>query len=652
MEQLYFTPENKKIITENVMGTISTVMPKNTIDYIGVQNIILNNMQNIVKVVDTTKVNSSNFKNVLKQINNLAVKTSVKQVVSKEKTNFGNIKFQRDNDLRMYNKNNPYGDRQSALASVERPMVVSGSKDISQNLDAIMAERDSLDNMIGVKKNLSPQMMAPQTPSLEGITSGNEGFSDVGDVFGNTITNGVNINENTFESFDQRLRRIQTERDTTITPSADSTNEFKKLTNQSNTDDGQSLENKFRQAHDDRITLYNPIENNFPPPNINLPYQQGFPPPNNSQQGYSQSNNIQQGYSQSNNIQQGFPPPNNIQQNFPPPNINVPQNFPPPNINVPQNFPPPNINVPQNFPPPNINVPQNFPQPNINVPQQNNFSISNSNEKHVTFSEPVVTEPDQGPTGNYTNILNVIITKEKIIDEKFRDLEMRERQFMENQIKQRDIMSLLSFNFQHVIIDTRVFEQSGLNAYVFNFNTPINNLERIQILNISIPILNYNIANKQYFEYFIEDEERLIHVPRGNYNINQLMELINSRNTDDFKLKLNPLTDCLFIETNKSIKIKKNYISKKLGLDAGLISTRPYDLRVINYLTLYIKNIFQEKAICRVNPHNFTPIDIVFNEPIILDRFEIEFRDIDNIIVDFEGRHHIIEFRIFHKELN
>ena len=68
----------------------------------------------------------------------------------------------------------------------------------------------------------------------------------------------------------------------------------------------------------------------------------------------------------------------------------------------------------------------------------------------------------------------------------------------------------------------------------------------------------------------------------------------------------------------------------------------------MNYLTLYIRNIFQEKSICKVNPYNFTPIDIIFNEPLYLDKLEIEFRDNDDIIVDFEGRHHLIEMRIFY----
>jgi len=152
MEQLYFTKENKKLITDTVISSLSTIMPKNTIDVIGVQNVILSNMKSIVRIVDKSKINKNNFKDVLAQINKHAIQTSVKQITSKEQTNLGALKFQRDTDLRMFNKSNPYGDRQNAIMSVERPMVVTSTKDISKNLETIMQERESLVNIIGVKK--------------------------------------------------------------------------------------------------------------------------------------------------------------------------------------------------------------------------------------------------------------------------------------------------------------------------------------------------------------------------------------------------------------------------------------------------------------------------------------------------------------------
>ena len=158
MEQLYFSKDNKKVITDNVMNALSTMMPKNTIDTIGVQNVILNNMKNIINVVDKNKINNNNFKDVLGQINKHAVQTTIKQISSKEQTNLGALRFKRDTDIRSFNKGNPYGDRQTGLMAVDRPMVVStsGNKNISKNLESIMAERESLDNVIGIKKSVHP----------------------------------------------------------------------------------------------------------------------------------------------------------------------------------------------------------------------------------------------------------------------------------------------------------------------------------------------------------------------------------------------------------------------------------------------------------------------------------------------------------------
>ena len=567
MEQLYFTNDNKKIITDIVLNALSNVMPKNTIDMINVQNVILNNMKNIIRLVDSSKINNTNFKDVLQQINKHAVQTSLKQLTAKDKTNIGAIKFQRDNELRNYNNTNSFGDRQTALISVERPLVASsGSKDLSNSLEALMAERESLDNMIGVKKSVTPGVTLQQEitqPSFTGITNDTDSFSDLS-TFGTTITSGVNINETNFESFDQRYKRLQSERDMSIKPSEEATKEFQNL-----------------MTKPDTAPHYNPQYDSRPQ------------------------------YEPSQTFQPIVPSQNLPSQTFQP------------------------------------------------IVTQQNLPYNTEEQKHVHFSDPLVTEtitpqllPDE-PTqetvktmDSYTNTLNAIITKEKIIDEKLKDLEKREKQFMELQIIRKDIKSLFNFNFQHIIIDSRTFEQTGLNAYLFNFNNPIKNVERIQILNISIPVINYNIASKQYFEYLVEEQENSIHIPRGNYNINQLIDLINNRNTDGFKLKLNSITDCLFIESKKNIKVKNNTVSKKLGLENNI--PRPYDLRIMNYLTLYIRNIFQEKSICKVNPYNFTPIDIIFNEPLYLDKLEIEFRDNDDIIVDFEGRHHLIEMRIFY----
>lgn len=567
MEQTYFRPENLNFINNTVLAVLENKMPKNTIDKKGVNNIILNNMKTIARNVDNNKINQSNYKKVLEQINKLAIQTTLKQIGMKEKSNVSAVQFQRDNDLRMFSKINPYGDKQQAVVSVERPMISAGSKDISQSYDTLMAEREKLDSMIGVRKPPTYNSPSMNTPSMNspamnlgsdefGSVDNNDSFSDIS-AFNSTITNGVNLTDNNFESFEQRLRRIESERNTVITPNEQATQEFKRLTTQQDTMDNSTLDQRFRQEHENR---------------------------NNDTQ-FSQPTQVSQ-----------------LQQ-----------------------------------------------------PSQVAYNPNYSEPKHVTFSEPLITEPKEPSIvigksiDDYTLILNNIINKEKIIDEKLRDLEIREKNFLELQIKKKDIKSLFNFNFQHIIIDTKSFDNTSLNAYVYNFNIPLRNVTRIQILNISIPILNYNIGNKQYFEYYIEDQEHSIHVPRGNYNINQLLELINNRTTDEFKLKLNPITDCIFVDTKLQMQIKKNLVSKKLGLDASTIGTRPYDLRIINYLSFYIKNIFQEKTICRVNPYNFTPIDIIFNEPLELDRLEIEFRDNDNIIIDFEGRHHIIEMRVFNE---
>jgi hypothetical protein len=92
-----------------------------------------------------------------------------------------------------------------------------------------------------------------------------------------------------------------------------------------------------------------------------------------------------------------------------------------------------------------------------------------------------------------------------------------------------------------------------------------------------------------------------------------------------------------------------NSFSKKLGFteENSLIATVTPDLRIPEYGYLYIKNILEDKPICVINPTNFTPVDVSFAVPITIDKFSIMFTDSENNQLNFEGKYHIIELRLF-----
>ncbi len=193
------------------------------------------------------------------------------------------------------------------------------------------------------------------------------------------------------------------------------------------------------------------------------------------------------------------------------------------------------------------------------------------------------------------------------------------------------------------------------SRYNYQFNQ-INNITNIKLISYDLPPALYNIIDDANIIYKINNaegyisEKRMI-VPKGNYNINNLL------------MKLNENDDLLFttnIEEKIIIKCKDNQtpftlihnnFTNKLGFNDNnnfvltLIADRIYDIRHINKLCLFIRNIYQDKPVGILNFNGSSVINLGFNN-ISLSNLLLEFYTEDNQLYNFNNMNYNLSFII------
>ncbi len=190
------------------------------------------------------------------------------------------------------------------------------------------------------------------------------------------------------------------------------------------------------------------------------------------------------------------------------------------------------------------------------------------------------------------------------------------------------------------------------SVYNYQFN-PVNNITNIKLVSYNLPQAIYNIINDTTFNYKMNNQSNYIMVPKGFYNITNLLELLNKNNHLIFS-----------VDTSQKISIKAtneigfqiipNELTTKLGfihinetsIVTYLLADRLYDLRTPNKLLFYIKNIYPDKPVGVLNFNGSSICELNFNQPISLNNLLIEFYTEDNILYNFNDIMYNLSFVI------
>ena len=237
-----------------------------------------------------------------------------------------------------------------------------------------------------------------------------------------------------------------------------------------------------------------------------------------------------------------------------------------------------------------------------------------------------------------------------------RELELNNR---ENNILQlvNNYKQILNSRFYQMNVSSK----DNTSKYSYFFNN-ISNIISIKIISYSIPQARYNIdMNNNLFKYKIisennddvENIEKEIIIPKGKYSIEQLIEYLNEKSELKFSIGINQkitiLSDNNFsIEnnnlTNGTLGFTENVESIKEELKYILVASNTWDLRLHDKLFLYITNI-NEDPISIIYFNGNCESQIQFEEPIELSKLDIELKDSYGNLYDFNNLKHSINLQ-------
>lgn len=228
-------------------------------------------------------------------------------------------------------------------------------------------------------------------------------------------------------------------------------------------------------------------------------------------------------------------------------------------------------------------------------------------------------------------------------------LNQRENSLMERENELKKLLSLYYNINNKKTIQLNLMSEKGSN-FIYKFDE-LTNVNSLRLLSYSIPKPRFNINKKNnVFQYSVNDMEKKITIPNGNYDINNLINYIN--NNDDFTISIVNQKLLLESKTKFEIDLENSYlIVNNLGFQKNtfglkLKANKSWDLRLPDKLFLYLKNIDNDVPIGMLYFNDICNCEIILEKPISLDRLHILITDEDGILYDFNGLHYSLSFQV------
>ena len=246
--------------------------------------------------------------------------------------------------------------------------------------------------------------------------------------------------------------------------------------------------------------------------------------------------------------------------------------------------------------------------------------------------------------------------KNEMIQTNLQILNQRE---LELNTKESEIKQLI--HSYRPILNSRFYQMNvssdeNKSAYSYFFNK-IDNIIGIKIISYSVPQARYNITSNNNK---LSINESIIEIPNGKYSIENLIEVLNKNVKDlsgiDLNFKLN-VNQRINIESNQDFTIKDTLLK---NINLGILNTdnvieedekfiikgsNTWDLRLEDKLFLYFKNINDDPiSIIYMNGNSESQIE--FEDPIELNKLDIELRDSYGNLYDFNNLSHSINLQL------
>ena len=249
--------------------------------------------------------------------------------------------------------------------------------------------------------------------------------------------------------------------------------------------------------------------------------------------------------------------------------------------------------------------------------------------------------------------------KNEELETKQSHINLKEIELNKKEIDVKQLIANYDYLFKSQHLQLEVLNKENKSSYIWSME-PIKNVIGIKLMSYSIPIPRFNIEQNKndVFTYNHNTTEYSIVIPTGKYTIDELVLVLNEKNKincENLKFSVNNEQRIIFESTNEEDKIEINQtvLSKEnLGFlfttsaKASHISDRIWDLRIEDKIYLYLNNLSDEVPFGILYFNGQSVSQFKFQDPFDLNNLNIVFKDSRGMPYDFYGLSHSLNFLI------
>ena len=239
--------------------------------------------------------------------------------------------------------------------------------------------------------------------------------------------------------------------------------------------------------------------------------------------------------------------------------------------------------------------------------------------------------------------------KEELINSKENDISYKET-FINN--REEELKKLIKRHEDLMKIkqvQLEVNNDKNISEYTFNLGNNNYNVIGIKLISYHLPVTKYNIENyNNKIEYKIDDEIKSIEIQNGKYTIE---ELLNKLKNEDLEFILNTEQTITIKSDKEFILLNTELLNVNLGFnkkeeenkDNTFHSDRVYDLRIDDKIYLHLTNL-SEEPFGILYSNGLSVCNFQFENPYKLSKLDVVFKNSKGYLYNFYGLSHNMSF--------
>ena len=281
-------------------------------------------------------------------------------------------------------------------------------------------------------------------------------------------------------------------------------------------------------------------------------------------------------------------------------------------------------------------------QENIRLQQNNDY------EKIIEIKKQIAKE------------FEVLSQKNSDLDTKTAEINLKDIEINKKDSELKQLIKNYDYLFRTNQLQIEVINPNNESKYTFPLDK-VNDAISIKLMSYSIPYPLFNIEENKNNELKLlyKNDEIILTIPNGKYNIEDLIEILNmeltNKNLNEIEIKINKQQKIIIEITNdeEELSVIPTLLStENLGFTSSLenkkihIADKIWDLRMIDKVYLFLNNLSDEVPFGILHFNGKSVCQFKFEKPFDIDKLEIEFKDSKGLPINFYNLSHNLSFMI------